>query len=151
MATEINVMSVYVSGENSAQAKMMWIRSIHLTLSSISYIYSNLKLRLEVKLKRIPEINPAFTRKKRPHIGRITARPPRSIPSSPSIDMFSISTRAPLSATPIFEDTVPTFRHRVKDEKNGMEIDDEYGELGAAGRNIVGPGEGITSSKEYMR
>jgi exosome complex component RRP4 len=70
--------------------------------------------------------------------------------------MFSISSRAPLSATPIFDDSVPTFRHRPQDEKLAMDIDDEYGagssgELGAAGRNIVGPGEGITSAKEYMR
>lgn len=35
----------------------------------------------------------------------------------------------------------------------GMDIDEGYGadDLGAEGRNIVGPGEGITSAKEYMR
>lgn len=37
----------------------------------------------------------------------------------------------------------------------GMDIDEEYAEglggLGAAGKNIVGPGQGITSSKEFMR
>jgi exosome complex component RRP4 len=66
--------------------------------------------------------------------------------------MFSISTRPPLAAIPIFEDS-HTGNGRYEDDSKGMDIDDDYGEGSSGGikRSVVGPGEGITSSKEYMR
>jgi exosome complex component RRP4 len=74
--------------------------------------------------------------------------------------MFSVSSRQPLAAMAITDDLPSSSTHRRHaDEVEDMDVDDIIGDDSAEagfsgegiGRSIVGPGEGITSSKEYMR
>jgi exosome complex component RRP4 len=79
--------------------------------------------------------------------------------------MFTITSRPPASALAITAESSSSYatHRRHPDEQDAMDLDgedDEYG-LGEGsgaggagaigGRAIVGPGEGITSAKEYMR
>ncbi|WWC61648.1 uncharacterized protein I303_104232 [Kwoniella dejecticola CBS 10117] len=64
--------------------------------------------------------------------------------------MFSVKTVA-LSSTQSFSDDIPATHRKHQAELDAMDLDeDEFG-AGPSKRNIVTPGEVITSSKEYMR
>lgn len=72
--------------------------------------------------------------------------------------MFNITSRPPTSALAISDEPSIFHTHRRHPDEEAMQIDeaeDEYGlgesSTGAGNRAIVGPGERITSAKEYMR